>query len=471
MFAARDQENLVRAHKMAAVSKPLNQGTRQLQPKTPGTRVPKTPFKAPLNDENNPLTFGGGKQTLKDNNNGQNENPRKSGKDGIAGKNALVTPMCPQNRAPLGIKTTNAKAKGYQTPAAPVGSSRYTKTTKRPSTTQKLKQNAPEVQQCQSKTAAPVDIEEDVNDIEYMPPRPIALLDPPENIPYDTTFPQFKGKNFTRGWHKLYPDNEVGEDGLTRRQREMKRQQEEYDKQMEVMIQKEIDNMELLGINVRQFPDEPCAEDIAVDIIRKQVQKQQTSKVIVVDRSLSTIESRTAARLLSQQQSRPTIMPAPASSSTSTSTPFPKCKPKPKDSSTPRIRFSSGLFPPMKQPTPTNLSTMCQVAATASSRTTVGYSRGRSVISNLRQKPTNAANNKQSDLQTNSNSSKSDILSPARYMELYGNPPFGSEMWSRCKAAGLFDNEVTDAELDAFLEEKPPFPEEDEEYANFQLTL
>ncbi|EEH41404.2 hypothetical protein PAAG_09115 [Paracoccidioides lutzii Pb01] len=469
MFAARDQENLVRAHQIAAVSKPLNQGTRQLQPKTPGTRVPKTPFKAPLNDENNPLTFGGGKQTLKDNNNGQNENLRRSGKDGIAGKNALVTPMCLHNRAPLGIKTTNAKAKGFQTPTAPMGLLRHTKTTKRPSTTQKLKHNAPEVQQC--KAAAPVDIEEDVNDIEYMSPRPIALPDPPENIPYDTTFPQFKGKNFTRGWHKLYPDNEVGEDGLTRRQREMKRQQEAYDKQMEDMIQKEIDNMELLGINVRQFPHEPCAEEIALDITRKQVQKQQTSKMIVVDRSLSTIKSRTAARLLSQQQSRPTMMPAPVSSSTSTSTPFPKCKPKPKGSSTPRIRFSSGLFPPKKQPTPTNPSTFSHVAATVSSRTTVGYSKGRSVVSNLRQKPTNAANNKQSDRQTNSNSSKSDILSPARYMQLYGNPPFGSEMWSRCKAAGLFDAEVTDAELDAFLEEIPSFTEEDEEYANFQLTL
>lgn len=84
MLAFRDQENLAHSHQTVAASKPLNQSTRQLQPKTPGNRPPKTPLKVPLKDENDPLAFG--KKTVKTIGK-QNENTRPSAKD------AFVTPM------------------------------------------------------------------------------------------------------------------------------------------------------------------------------------------------------------------------------------------------------------------------------------------------------------------------------------------------------------------------------------------
>ena len=59
MLAAHDQENLVHGHQQVAASKPLNQGARGFQPKTPGNRFPKTPLKVPLQDENAPGLFGG----------------------------------------------------------------------------------------------------------------------------------------------------------------------------------------------------------------------------------------------------------------------------------------------------------------------------------------------------------------------------------------------------------------------------
>lgn len=68
MLAHRDQENLVHSHQTAAASKSLNQNVKQPQPRTPGTRLPKTPFKVPLNDENDPLTFG--KKTIRGNGRG-----------------------------------------------------------------------------------------------------------------------------------------------------------------------------------------------------------------------------------------------------------------------------------------------------------------------------------------------------------------------------------------------------------------
>ena len=78
MLAARDQENLVHGHQTVAASKPLNQGPRQLAPKTPSNKVPKTPFKLPLNDENGNGGLGAGRTGL---------NVNKTG------KNAFITPM------------------------------------------------------------------------------------------------------------------------------------------------------------------------------------------------------------------------------------------------------------------------------------------------------------------------------------------------------------------------------------------
>ena len=89
-LAARDQENLIHGQQRAAAGKPLNRSVRQLQPKTPGNQVPKTPFQVPLKVENR---AGASKPPFK-NNGGGNENPRmQTKKDVFADKDAFVTPM------------------------------------------------------------------------------------------------------------------------------------------------------------------------------------------------------------------------------------------------------------------------------------------------------------------------------------------------------------------------------------------
>lgn len=88
MLALRDQENLVHTHQTVAAAKPLNHGVKQLQPRTPGARAPKTPFKVPLNDENDPLAFG--KKTAKAAGK-QKENTKPA-------KDAFVTPLGMQER-------------------------------------------------------------------------------------------------------------------------------------------------------------------------------------------------------------------------------------------------------------------------------------------------------------------------------------------------------------------------------------
>ena len=189
MLAARDQENLVHGHQAAAASKQLNQGTRQLPPKTPGKKAPKTPFKIPLNDENGAVGNGGGKTGLMLNGKGNENLTVRDKKGGMGGQNAFVTPLGmlqlfllytnleskltlrpgPRNRAPLGLKTTNAKAKAFQTPAAPPEQLDLGKATQRSATARKPK---PKVSRAEM---TKVDVKEDQDileerEIEYMPP-------------------------------------------------------------------------------------------------------------------------------------------------------------------------------------------------------------------------------------------------------------------------------------------------------------
>ncbi len=90
MLAARDQENLVHGHQAAAAAKPLNQGVKQLAPKTPGNKTAKTPIRVPLNDENGTIAIGGGKRTVGKG----NENSIFGGKKGgMLDNKAFMTPM------------------------------------------------------------------------------------------------------------------------------------------------------------------------------------------------------------------------------------------------------------------------------------------------------------------------------------------------------------------------------------------
>lgn len=51
-LATHDQENAVRNLQVGPGGKPLNAGGKSFGVKTPGNKVPKTPYKVSLNDEN-----------------------------------------------------------------------------------------------------------------------------------------------------------------------------------------------------------------------------------------------------------------------------------------------------------------------------------------------------------------------------------------------------------------------------------
>ncbi|KKK18136.1 hypothetical protein P175DRAFT_0502663 [Aspergillus ochraceoroseus IBT 24754] len=408
MLALRDQENLVHSHQTVAASKPLNHGGKQLQPKTPGARAPKTPFKVPLKDENDPLAFG--KKTVKTFGK-QNENTKPSAKD------AFITPMGDtRNRAPLGMKTTNAKARGLQTPAVPAGT---IKTVKKAST-QRVKKFSPFVEQPQSQVQREVQVrppQDNVPDIEYMPPKAKDLPDYPDDITYDTSFPQFQPKNLALGLESVYGDNEIGSDGLTKRERKFQQDSVAYDKMVDEMILKQVEGM---GFDESGDSDQCRRTGMSQHRLEARRPRIPAGKTRY-HTGISTIRARDAATALSSTE-RSISQPRAA---------LVKSK----------VRVASSLFPSKKPRVPINPSAMRHAAATASSRTTLGYTKGREVSSRLQGKNKTHAQPPAAQR----------ILSPETYLQPYGTSS---------------DVEVSQPAEELF----PPF-EEDEETLNFQLTL
>lgn len=233
------------------------------------------------------------------------------------------------------------------------------------------------------------------------------------------------------GLESVYGKQEVGPDGLTQKQRKFQEDSAKADKMVDEMIMKQLDS---IGFS------EP-SEDEAIKAPKPQPQTARakaSSSSTRPSRNIPTLRSRDAAAALAGPKA--TVAPA-------------------KTAATPKPRIASSLLMPKKKTrVPTNPSPMRNTAATVTSNSTVGYSKGRSVSSTMREKQVEQKK-KPSNAQT--------TLPPETYMQLYGPPPLGSEMWSRCKAAGCFDDPNENAEPEELL---PTF-EEDEEAENFQLAL
>lgn len=224
----------------------------------------------------------------------------------------------------------------------------------------------------------------------------------------------------------------MGSDGLTKRERKYQADSIAHDKMMDEMILKQIENIGFEEANETEQTKQSTVRDAPKRRIESRRVKVPATKAKYSN--VSTMRARDAAAALSA--------PEPSA---------------PRTRATSRPRVSSSLFAPRKPKAPTNPSSMRHNAAVATSKTTLGYSKGRDVSSKLHGKAPS----------TSKQPAAKGILSPENYMQLYGMPPFGSEMWLRCKAAGCFDDEQSQPEP---VEMLPTF-NEDEEAQNFQLTL
>lgn len=233
------------------------------------------------------------------------------------------------------MKTTNAKANAFQTPAPPLGTIKANQ----PSTSRKSKIQVAQTEPVDNDLLSREE-DDDVPDIEYMPPKPIPLPDPPEDIEYDDTYPQFKGANFYRGWREIYRE-EVGEDGMTESQRKFKEMGDKALRDFDKKFLRETEE-ELRA----ERPKKPAATNSTV-------------------KHPSTIKARRAANALSK--------PKPAHGVA-----------KPTAASTAKSKLPSSLAVPKKKPLKVVSTPTHHAAALADSNTTLGYSKGRNVSKELR---------------------------------------------------------------------------------------
>jgi hypothetical protein len=408
MLAARDQENLAHAHQTTAASKPLNQGIRSLQPKTPGPV--KTPFRRPLNDENRPLTQKGKGTVLRD-------GPSK------LDNNAFVTPA--PNRAPLGMKTTNARGQAFKTPL-PQQTAKPEKTLKKSSTGRRSARSkivvAP-TEPVHADVLKELEEEDDEPDFGYAPPPVADLPDPPIDFGYDDTFPQFQGKNFFNGYGEIYCTSPTDDNGVSLRQKKKARQEK---------LREEI---EAKAAEPIVFPRLPTDEELDAEV-DEMIAAGPKSR-------LDTVKAKSAASALSGPQARP-----PSAAMKGTKASEQKRKPL------------SNITSSISAPSPV-------------SKNTIGFPKAKKapsiipVADQMRQKK---AIPRPIPIDQSS-------IHPADFVRLYGQPPIGSSMWDRLKQYELLEEEdiangVSDTlfDTDFFGAEEPDLGLKDDGEV-FQLNM
>ncbi|KAF3064295.1 hypothetical protein GL218_02222 [Daldinia childiae] len=438
MLAARDQENLAFSHQNgAALKQQQGQAKRQLQPKTPGTRYANTPIKVPLNDENG---AGGAKSILGGRSRG-NENTltTKGGKS--VNKSNLATPSGPRSRAPLGDKTTNAKAKGSQAITVKSAVRELEKSQGKAPGTIRPKQKQPQAElQKLVVHAEGADLLSE-EEIEYCPPKPKDSLT----------------KNLFKGYYDHY-FNPLDENGVSLADRELEERNRKAMEECDRRIQEDIDSIEW-GIQ-----EEPETTKKATFVpTRAPLGVKRTA----MNRVPSTIQAKKAARALSiddttKSLQRKAVRPMEVSripAKKTTSLPIPSFRRQPGTQT---------------QALPRKTSTEIE----ANSRTTIGYNKGRTTAAILAQgttKPERPAS-KTGFARTNTTlSNESDrTITPARYAHTQAIVAAEDQEWKeRVPFLSIFNPEEDDDDDDFDLLTgstlKGPCVDEDEDF-EFKLA-
>jgi hypothetical protein len=227
------------------------------------------------------------------------------------------------------MKTTNAKSNAFKTPA-PLGSSAKTQKLSPRLRRPKVKVHQPELD---------AEFEDDVPEVEYMPPKEIPLADDMgDYLPKDWKFPKFDSKDMARGIYEAY-NNPIEDDGRPKKLRE-------FEEQLAREKKKGAMDFDALFSAQMAADDAEARRHMGID----PKPKRTTTNI-------STLRARSAAQALSPAFSKPSFAAPTAATKSRVPTGFIASKKTTK---------------PLIEPTPAR-----RAAAVAASHSTIGYAQGR----------------------------------------------------------------------------------------------
>ena len=268
-------------------------------------------------------------------------------------------------RAPLGNKTTNAKARaGQQTGGVKDTVRQFEKSTMKP-TTVRPKQSAPMVESIKLEVhtdKSPLEEEE----IEYAPPKPKELPYESDVLPEGTlTFEGLKPENMFKGYYQHY-FNHVDDNGLTQTERQMEEQRQREFQRGDDQIRKDMEEFDW------SVGDVPASKDVF---------KKKGSVVLEVRPDRKPVQrtfSKAPATIASRKAASALAMPAKSLAVPSTRI---VTKPLPRKTPLSLLAGRRPANPVVAQP---RNSSQERATAMAASRSTLGYSKGRSALSVVR---------------------------------------------------------------------------------------
>lgn len=298
------------------------------------------------------------------------------------------------------------------------------------------------------------------------------LPDLPDDLPHDIDLSLLKNGGIHPGFLHHFVTR-AGPDGLTfyeRKEKEQQRVNEIADKISEATFTRDFESLPFPCIHRQECPGEECSASIAnrkaaelkyqktITALSERHHSKNpkllvTKKVNRPDGGPSTLTSKTAATALSQ--------PTEGLSS--------PLKAKLTTKLSPHTSKTTSVFsrPKKQPPQPTNPSIMRHTAASALSKTTIGHSKGRATSAAMRtsssvlppgrnvqnikhiegSKIAEGVTAKEAAAAAAAQTPNPALLAPAVYIERYGVPRIGSEMWIRCERAGCFDTNANNEEV------------------------